>query len=397
VRIVHVANFYRPGSGGLRTTMHALGRGYRAAGHESVMVVAGERAAVEQTPAGLRYTLAGMPLPRSGGYRMITDVDRVCALLDRLAPDRLEVSDRFSLRGLGWWAAQAGVPSMGFAHERLDGVLEAFGPRRLPGRGRAARLLADLHNRGTAARFDRIVCTSEFAAAEFRRIGAGPLEHVPLGVDLETFTPHRARAQVRQALAADGSPLLVLCSRLSAEKRPDLAVDALRELHRRGVPATLAIAGSGPLLERVRRSCGDLPVHVLGHLGERGRLAALLASADVVLAPGPIETFGLAALEALACGTPVVCARTSALAELVTGDAGRAADVDGVAMADAVLDVLARPQQQRRAAARERAQEFPWSRTTATLLRLHGADAPAAPEAAPLVPALAVASPDTAR
>src|SRR3712207_7820352 len=50
-----------------------------------------------------------------------------------------------------------------------------------------------------------------------------------------------------------------------------------------------------------------------GHIADRSAVAALLASADVVVAPGPVETFGLAALEALACGTPVVVDQASAL------------------------------------------------------------------------------------
>ena len=60
-------------------------------------------------------------------------------------------------------------------------------------------------------------------------------------------------------------------------------------------------------------------MEMVGHLADRSSVAGLLASADVVMAPGPVETFGLAALEALACGTPVVAASTSAVAELVGG------------------------------------------------------------------------------
>ncbi len=64
-----------------------------------------------------------------------------------------------------------------------------------------------------------------------------------------------------------------------------------------------------------------------GFLPDRSDLAALLASADVAIAPGPAETFGLAGLEALACGTPVVVSAESALPEVV-GEAG--ASVAGV-------------------------------------------------------------------
>jgi alpha-1,6-mannosyltransferase len=364
VRIVHVANAYTPLSGGIRTTVHALGRGYRAAGHEFVLVVPGPRADDEDLPWGRRMTLAAPRVPGSGGYRVLADLRRVRAVLDALQPDRLEVSDRLTLRGLGRWASAAGVPSTVIAHERLDGVLRAFSP--LGARG--AQLVADRHNATTARRFDRVVTTTRFAAQEFTRIGI-PTDHVPLGVDLEQFRPATHPP-------TDGVPLLVLCSRLSREKRPDLAVEALRVLHRGGFPARLVIAGSGPLTASLRWRARRLPVELVGHLADRSSVADLLGAADVVVAPGPVETFGLAALEALACGTPVVSASTSAVAELVEGGAGRSARPEPRALAAAVAELLAVPAARRRKAARARAELFPWSRTTDTILALHGLSAP---------------------
>jgi alpha-1,6-mannosyltransferase len=364
VRVVHVANAYTPLSGGIRTTVHALGYGYRAAGHGFVLVVPGLRSSDEDLPWGRRVTLAGPMVPGSGGYRILADMRRVRAVLDALEPDRLEVSDRLTLRGLGRWAGAAGVPSTVIAHERVDGVLRAFSP--LGARG--ARLAADRHNATTAERFDRVVTTTRFAAQEFARIGI-PTNHVPLGVDLERFRPTN-RSQT------DGVPLLVLCSRLSREKRPDLAIEALRVLRRVGSTARLIVAGSGPLAASLRRRARGLPVEMVGHLADRSSVALLLGSADVVLAPGPVETFGLAALEALACGTPVVAASTSAVAELVAGGAGRSARPEPPALAAAVAGLLAVPEAQRRHAARARAELFPWSRTTDTMLALHGLTAP---------------------
>jgi alpha-1,6-mannosyltransferase len=360
VRIVHVANAYTPRSGGIRTTVHALGRGYQGAGHEFVLVVPGPRAGDEELSWGRRVTLAGPRIPGSGGYRVLADLRRLRTLLESLEPDRLEVSDRLTLRGLGRWASAAGVPSTVIAHERVDGILRAFSP--LGARG--AQLAADRHNATTAERFDRVVATTCFAAQEFARIGV-PTEHVPLGVDLEQFRP------LKRPPTGD-VPLLVLCSRLSREKRPDLAVEALRVMRYGGFPARLVVAGTGPLAASLRRRARGLPVEMVGHLADRSAVADLLGAADVVLAPGPVETFGLAALEALACGTPVVAANTSAVAELVGGGAGRSARPAPPALAAAVAALLAVPERQRRAAARARAEAFPWSRTTDTMLALHG-------------------------
>jgi alpha-1,6-mannosyltransferase len=364
VRVVHVANAYTPRSGGIRTTVHALGRGYRAAGHEFVLVVPGPRAGDEHLPWGRRVTLVAPRVPGSGGYRVLTDLRAMRAVLDALAPDRLEVSDRLTLRGLGRWAGAVGVPSTVIAHERVDGLLRVYSPLG----ARPAQLAADRHNARTAQCFDRVVTTTGFAAQEFDRIQV-PTDHVPLGVDLEQFRPAAHPP-------TGGDPLLVLCSRLSREKRPDLAVEALRVLHRGGLPARLVVAGSGPLAASLRRRARGLPVELVGHLADRSAVADLLAAADVVLAPGPVETFGLAALEALACGTPVVAASTSAVAELVGGGAGRSARPEPPALAAAVATLLAVPEARRRAAARTRAESFPWSRTTDTMLALHGLSTP---------------------
>jgi alpha-1,6-mannosyltransferase len=104
-------------------------------------------------------------------------------------------------------------------------------------------------------------------------------------------------------------------------------------LHDAGMRVRLVIAGDGPLRRAMERRARHLPVTFLGFLNHRVEVARLLASADVALAPGPHETFGLAALEALACGTPVVASRSSALAEIVQPACGRAVTDDPASFA----------------------------------------------------------------
>ena len=109
----------------------------------------------------------------------------------------------------------------------------------------------------------------------------------------------------------------------------------------------------------------------LGFVADPDRVARLLATADVALAPGPLETFGLAALEALASGTPVVAAGDGALGEVI-GAAGAVVSGEGVRFAGGVLEVMARPEADRRRAAREHASRFSWSAAAAGMLRVHG-------------------------
>jgi alpha-1,6-mannosyltransferase len=365
MRIVRLANFVTTHSGGLRTALRQLGEGYQAAGHEAVLIVPGRAHTDTMTSQGRVITLPSAPLPRTGGLRVMARRRELTRLLDALEPDRIEVSDRATLRWTGSWARQRGVGSMMVSHESLAGLLRLWG---MPKRDS----LADRLNLRTAETFDTIVCTTAFAAAEFRRLGVPNLVEVPLGVDLAEFHPSRADLAVRARYARPDELLVVFCSRLSAAKRPELAVDAVAALRNSRVPAVLVVAGDGARRTALAYRAARLPVRFAGHIADRSAVAALLASADVVVAPGPVETFGLAALEALACGTPVVVNRESALPEVV-GSAGVAVAGTGEAFAQGVSDLMSRPEPQRRAAARCQAEGFGWPQAVEGFLRAHTA------------------------
>lgn len=367
MRIVRLANFVAPRSGGLRTALRELGAGYLAAGHEPVLIVPGDCDHDAQTPQGRVITLRGPLVPLSGGYRLLLSRRRVMALLNALRPDRLEVSDRVTLRWTGPWARRHGVPAVMVSHESLAGLLG------LPGRWLAgpAEAIADALNTRTARHYRQVICTTRWAASEFERLGVPNIRRIPLGVDLGLFTPRLHSQAVRIRYAAPHQALIVHCGRLSAEKMPHRCLDALAALRATGVDAVLVIAGDGPMRPRLARQAirAGLPVRFAGYVGDRLAVGRLLAAADVVLAPGPVETFGLAALEALACGTPVVVSASSALPEVI-GAAG--VSVMGEDFAAGVRTVLSWPSEQRRAAARARAEEFGWEASVGGFLAAHG-------------------------
>ena len=366
MHIVQLANFYGPRSGGLRTALHHLGDGYVAAGHDVTLIVPGPHRNDERMPNGVRrITLPAPKIPGTGGYRVVDPV-RVKALLATLRPDLLEVSDRLTLRGMGLWARKHDVRGVVISHERLDRLLEQF---LLP--GTLARQVADAANRRMAASYDTVVCTTAFAREEFDRIGAPNVRQVPLGVDLKTFAPANLDRELRGTLARGADTLLVHCGRLSPEKHADRSIDALAELHETGNRVRLVIAGDGPRMAALQRRAAGLPVTFLGFLNSRAEVASLLATADVSLAPGPHETFGLAALEALASGTPVVVSASSALKEIVRQDCGQAVGDHPVAFARGVERVLDIPEPVRRAAARARAEQFDWPTSVRRMLEAH--------------------------
>lgn len=366
MRIVQLANFYTPASGGLRTCVDEIGRGYVAAGHDRVLVVPGLADADERTAAGRRITVRG---PRFGGagYHVLT-ARRTRPLLQRLRPDVLECSDKLSMRWLAPWARRTGVPLVLFSHERIDAILRTRVPPGFP-----LVTAADLANRRLVSRVDRVVVTSEFARAEFTRIGARNVHRIPLGVDLDTFRPSDNPATDLDHLATvPGKPRLILVSRLSREKHPERAIEALQILRHNGIDADLTVVGDGPLRADLEGLAAELPVRFEGHVPGRKAVADIIAAADIALCPSPAETFGLAVLEALACGTPVVVPHAGAARELL-GEPGSGLECDGTpaGLATAVRDLLSLPAPQRRHAARRSADRFPWSRTVTGMLSLY--------------------------
>ena len=89
---------------------------------------------------------------------------------------------------------------------------------------------------------------------------------------------------------------------------------------------------------------------------------------DAWAAPEEAQLRSISGLESLACGTPAVVSRTSALAEIVTSDSGALADNDPAAIAQAARDIAGRPERHRRVCARDRAEMFTWQRSATGML-----------------------------
>ncbi|HET9173222.1 MAG TPA: glycosyltransferase [Actinospica sp.] len=359
MRIVQLANYYSATSGGLRTAVDRLGHGYAAAGHDRVLVVPGRDWAVRHTPEGMTVTVPSTAV--GNGYRMIMRTGMVERLLEKLRPDVVEVSDKYTLTAVAGWAARHGVGAVLFSHERLDAIIPAHLPR--TGGSPAAKAAIRAWNQRVATRFDAVVVTSQFAEHEFTGLKVRSLRRVPLGVDLELFHP-------QQNAEHDGIHL-AYAGRLSQEKNVGLAIAAVKELAHAGQDVRLDVYGTGTAQVELRRAAKGLPIAFHGHVADRPLLASRLAAADVVLAPCLVETFGLSVLEALACGTPVVAASGGASGELLDGAAGAVAAPTAFGMARGVLEVLSRPEPERRAAARLQAQRHPWSRSVSEMLDVH--------------------------
>ena len=360
MRIAQLANFIGPASGGMKTAVQALGEGYVAAGCRRLLVVPGPTDDRTTTPLG---DVVQLRAPRvGGGYRLIVEPWRVIEALEEWRPTSVELSDKLTLLPVARWARRSGVGSVLFSHERLDDMLAMRS-----GLETTSKVSVGLLNKLLVRSVDTVVVTSAYAQHEFQEVAdavACPVVRVPLGVDLATFRPHRHSPSDVLRLTHVG--------RLSREKSPHLAVATAVELHRRGLPVRLDVYGVGPHLDELVALAEDAPVTFHGFVDGRDDLSRRVAAADVALSVCPGETFGLAVLEALASGTPVVTAHRGGARELVDASSGAWAAPDPGSLADAVLRVAARPVAERRAGARARAERYPWSATVASMLDVHG-------------------------
>lgn len=368
MRIAQLANFVGAASGGMKTALAELGRGYVDAGVDRMLVIPGPVDSVETTEHG---EVVQIRAPRvGGGYRLIVEPWRIVDTLERFAPTSIEWNDKLTLLPVAWWARRAGVRSVCLSHERLT---DMFAMR--SGKPTTSKVSIGLVNRLVVRSFDTLVVTSRYAQREFQHLAdaAGcPIERVPLGVDLDAFRPHP------DAAVSDGILRLAHVGRLSREKSPHLAVATAVELHRRGVPLRMDVYGEGPHLDELEDIARGAPVTFHGFVDGREELSRRLAAADIALSVCPGETFGLAVLESLASGTPVVTASRGGARELVDPRCGAWGQPDPSALADAVLELAARPAADRRTAARLRAEQFPWSRTVESMLAIHAGDGVAA-------------------
>ncbi|WP_425310922.1 glycosyltransferase [Ammonicoccus fulvus] len=343
----------------MRQAIDRLGAGYVAAGHERVLVVPGEHDETVETESGIVVTVASPHLPNSA-YRMIAQPWRALIALDRFQPTSVEVSDKWTLSPVAGWAKRRGIGSILFSHERLDDMLGLWSRRQF-----GVETAVGALNRRLAQSFDTVVVTSNYAAGEFENTPAR-LSMVPLGVDLDMFRPDRGTP------VDDGLLKLCYVGRLSREKSPHLAVAAAVEVHRRGIPMRMDVYGDGPHRDELVEIAGDAPVVFHGYLSGREEIATALTRSDVSLSVCPAETFGLAVLEALASGTPVVTSNRGGARELVDATCGEWGHPNPRDLADAIERLAARPKAATRAAARVRAEQYDWSRSVGLMLDLHG-------------------------
>ena len=342
--VLDITEFFGETTGGVRTYLLQKARYVqRRPDLRQTIVVPGARDEVLEA-AGVRcYRLHGPSVPTQKPYRFMLATRSTSRIVAHERPDLIEVGSTWFAPWLVHLATRrVDVPAVWFYHSNFPRVIAPW-PHSA---GRARRALAEFawHYVRRLGRMVRAtLAPSEFVARELEQAGVERVVRVGLGVDLERF--HPARRALRQATrrrhALPEGPLAIYVGRLAAEKEVELLLGAWPEVERR-TGARLVLVGDGPARRRLQRHRGSERVSWLPFQQDRDRLADLLAAADLAVAPCSIETFGLSALEALACGTPLLSADRGGVAETVGRSAAGAvfASGDGGALADEAVRLL---------------------------------------------------------
>jgi alpha-1,6-mannosyltransferase len=357
MHLVDITMFYAAEGGGVSTYLNAKARWLARRSRISHTIVSPNVHSGGRAPA-LRE-IPAIAFPGIHGYRMPLTVAAPARILRTLQPDLIEAGDA----GHSAWAAlrvkrELGIPAVAFYHSDLPRLMSnRFGAVAMRGtRGYLTRLYRE---------FDMVMAPSRLMVQQLLEMGVADAIHQPLGIDVDVFRPQRRILTLRKHLhLPPNARLLVYAGRFTAEKKLDVLIEAVRKL---GRPYHLVLVGGGAALPRFPQ------ITYIPFRRDQRVLARLLASCDLMVHPGDCETFGLIALEAMACGLPVV-ATGGGVAELVDEHTGLLVRPDNAAsLAEGIAAMFGRDLAVLGANARRKAQDhYDWNLIMPQLLNRYG-------------------------
>src|SRR3954463_10736764 len=328
VKICDLTQFYSPVSGGVKRYLHEkidyIDR--HGSRYEHVLVVPGAKTNLKANGRSRVYTIRSPLVSRSAQYRALLNLRAVEEILDRERPDVIESADPYQL---GWKALKVGralnVPVVGFYHSHFT---EAYVRKNATLLGkRAARRVMKLSRAYVRKLYNEhavTVVASNGLGGVLRDWGVRNVRVLGLGVNTEIFSPDGSGTEgIRRSLGVHSSQkLLLYVGRLAKEKNTATLLRAFKNLQRRRPNEFhLLVIGDGPDRTQLRKlQLRTDNVSWIRYCADLCELAGFYRAADLFVHPGVQETFGLAALECQACGTPVVGIRGSCMDNIICHD-----------------------------------------------------------------------------
>jgi N-acetyl-alpha-D-glucosaminyl L-malate synthase BshA len=177
---------------------------------------------------------------------------------------------------------------------------------------------------------DAVTAVSEFLKADtYRHFHVNrEIEVIPNFIDLSRFT-HKSKSHFKMAIAPNDERIVTHVSNFRKVKRIDQVILVFQGI-RQQMPAKLILVGDGPERQKAEQMCRELMLcNDIRFLGKQEAIEEILSVSDLFLMPSETESFGLAALEAMACQVPVVSSNAGGLPEVnLHGKTGYLADVE---------------------------------------------------------------------
>lgn len=310
VRILVVAESFLPHMNGVTNSVLRIVDHYTASG-DDVAIIAPQWPRADtslRTACGRRVKVRRIPSVPLAGYPDVRIATTSAAALRRritdFEPDVIHLASPTVLGGRAVVAAQKlGVPTVAVYQTDIPGYTARYGMPFLE--SASWQLLRDVHNRASL--------TLAPSTATRDQLVAHGVERVHLwrrGVDTSLFSPSLRSERLRAKLAGPGERIVLYVGRLAPEKQ----VEDLKVIH--DMPGVrLVIVGEGPERDALRR---HMPRARFTGFRSGTDLATHLASADLFIHPGELETFGQTIQEAMASGLPVIAPRSGGPVDLVT-------------------------------------------------------------------------------
>jgi alpha-1,6-mannosyltransferase len=396
LKTLHLTNAWAETSGGIATFYRALIAASNRRRHEIRLIVPGLEEREEQVgDFGKIYHMRAPKAPLNPNYRTIypsrflAPGSKIQEILAWERPDLVEISDKYTLHYLGPLLRMRLVAALdyrpilvGLSQERMDDNIRAyFGS--IP----FAQPFSSAYMKWMYFPFfDHHIANSEYTAGELRAVADGHLIPRgtwirPMGVDLDHLSPTRRSPEERRRLlqnfGIDDGTLFLYAGRLVPEKNLGLLFDVLARLAKDGGRNyRLLVVGDGIERKTWERKCkADLPgrAFFMGHVRHPSTLADIYANVDIFIHPNPREPFGIAPLEAMASGVPLVVPNVGGVTSYATHDNAWIVNPDVDSFEAAIKEVVANPvlAARRAESALVTAREYRWDRVAASFLQLY--------------------------